>query len=71
MILKKNSYLVKVGQSLRSTFEKFKTKNKKQIKMIYIICSDEYQPWEIKVLQKLRECLESKANWKDSLKDLF
>lgn len=42
LILKKNDYLTKVGSNLRSAYEKFKTKNKKEIKKIYIVCSDEY-----------------------------
>lgn len=42
LILKQNEYFNKVGSHLRSTFEKFKNKNKKEIKKMYIICTDEY-----------------------------
>lgn len=45
LILKKNDYLNKAGSNLRSAYEKFKSKNKKEIKKIYIVCTDEYQPW--------------------------
>lgn len=45
LILKKNDYLTKAGSNLRSAYEKFKNKNKKEIKKIYIVCTDDYQPW--------------------------
>lgn len=58
MILKKNEYMNKVGSNLRSTYEKFQKKNKKkkEVKKVYIICTDEYKPWEAEVLKKLSEC---------------
>lgn len=45
LILKKNDYLNKAGSNLRSAYEKFRNKNKKEIKKIYIVCTDEYQDW--------------------------
>ena len=79
-VLAKNNLLNKTGTNLRSTFEKFKNKKKDAvIKKIYIICSLDYQEWQVDVLNYMKDFADTlkknpdmdKNEWKKNLKKVI
>ena len=68
-VVAQSKFLKKLGNNLRSTYEKFRQKKKDAvIKKIYFVTSEGYKDWQLKVLDYLRGLKDDeRANWKKNL----
>lgn len=68
-VLAQSNFLKKLGNNLRSTFEKFRVKKKDAvIKKIYFVTSEGYKEWQISVLEYLKSLNPTeRTDWKKNL----
>ena len=68
-IVAQSRFLKKLGNNLRSTYEKFRQKKKDAvIKKIYFVTSEGYKDWQLNVLDYLKKLnISELADWKKNL----
>ncbi len=77
LILKKAKFLEKLGSNLRSSYERFKSKCKKDVEKIYFIIAENFRDWQVQVLEILKKHQENKQEggpknpWVADMKELF